>query len=155
VNRVQELTNQGWLRPAIAHELGVSVRMVSHMRFVAGCRQMPSPEDIERRREQVKSMTLAGWTAEAIAHELGVTARTVQRDREDRKCIRPRSAPISAEDITLAGEMLDEGMPLAEVGRTLGHSTHVLARHFTDRVVDRRAIYDYVAAMRRHGSILA
>lgn len=92
------------------------------------------PEDRAARDEQIVALTHAGHSASQIARKLRIAERTVQRVRVRTGVASPTQfIPMSADEIRLAAEMLDDGASYGEVSRTIGRSPRTIAKHLPGR----------------------
>jgi IS30 family transposase len=86
------------------------------------------------RRARVVELTRAGHSATQIADILSITKRTVTRIRSDEGVAQAAAAePLTADEITRAAALLDDGCSYYEVGRTLGRHDTTIRKHFPGR----------------------
>lgn len=111
---------------------------------------MTAPTELVERRDRVAVMTRQGRSAPEIAAILGVTERTVIRDRVATGCARPVTwRTLTAEDLQLAQQLLDDGCSVVEVARTVGCSADTIHKHFPGRGWTLAQRCDYIAAIHR------
>lgn len=92
-----------------------------------------------------------GLSLPQLADRFNVTTRTASRLRQELGLARP--SPHSSRRMdeawrVQAGRMLDDGMPVSEVAKTLGCNEVTVARHFPGRGWDRSTIGRYAKAVK-------
>jgi IS30 family transposase len=91
---------------------------------------MQSNQHKTNNRDAVRRMTEEGYTASQIAVELGITKRTVQRYRQNLGISQPPPVPYSAEERARIRAMLEDGVSVPEIARTIGRSPDVIWRQY-------------------------
>lgn len=90
----------------------------------------------ERRDAWIAELTVDGYSARQISAIVGVSPRGVVRARYRTKTQRPFRPHMTPEEIARAEEMISDGVPQAEVARTLGRSLWAIGRRFRGRGVN-------------------
>ncbi|AER47618.1 DNA binding protein [Mycobacterium phage DS6A] len=123
----------------------VAARLGRHQRTLAA--RLPgyryshraSDEQIAARRQRVRELTERGdMTTREIAGVLGVSESVVVSDRIRTGTAKRAAAPLTADEQAWARELLDDGAPYAEVGRTLGRSDAAIRRRFPGYELDAK-----------------
>lgn len=78
--------------------------------------------------DKVVRLTLEGRSAFDIAAIVGCSTRSVQRIRFKTGISRPPAPLMTPEEVAMAERMLDDGVSLGEIARTLGHRGGVYKR---------------------------
>lgn len=90
-------------------------------------------EKVVERRERVVELTRLGHSASEISVRLGITKRQVARIRTAEGIAQAKAAPLTADEIRIAAELLDDGCSYSEVARTVGRSPRAISGHFPGR----------------------
>jgi IS30 family transposase len=83
-------------------------------------------EKIAANRAEVDRLTKLGWSAAEISDAVGITKRSVVRNRRALGISGRVGRPFSDDEHERILSMLEDGVSLAEIGRTIGRSTDVL-----------------------------
>lgn len=81
---------------------------------------MPTPKRDVSKMAAVGRLTGLGYSACDIATQLGITERTVRRHRVALGIAQEPARRLSTEERVRINEMLDDGVPIAEIARTIG-----------------------------------
>lgn len=103
--------------------------------------------------ELIAELSLNGMSASQIAEKVGCTSRTVTRVRKAYGITAPSSnefgnQPISADRLTAAKAMLDDGAPHSEVSATLRIHQRNLQKHFPGTQWTKAQKASHLAAIR-------
>lgn len=75
-------------------------------------------------------MTRQNFSIRQISEELGITRRSVERHRAALGITNPPAVPYGAEEHARILEMLEDGVSIPEIGRTVGRSRHSLWKRY-------------------------
>lgn len=104
-------------------------------------------------RSAVERMTREGFTARQISEELGITRRTVQRNRTAAGVAQPRGRPFDSVEHERILEMLEDGVSIPEIARTIGRSRDVLWRRYKG-LSKGKSLCDSIELRRQLGLLL-
>lgn len=106
-------------------------------------------QTVAKRQDKIVAMTADGFSASEIASVLGICRRSVYRARQRREVSRPQPGPLTADELSRAERMLDEGYPYTEVAQALGRGLTTISERFPGRGLSRSEVGDYAAMRRR------
>lgn len=101
----------------------------------------------------IAELSLNGMSASQIAEQVGCNRRTVIRVSKTQGITAPSSnefvsKPISADRLTAAKELLDDGAPHAEVAAALRINRRTLQKHFPGTQWTKEQKASHLAAIR-------
>ena len=79
---------------------------------------------------QIEILSRDGMRVYDIAKKLYVSDRTVSRYRKKLGIAAFERKPLTEEELVQAKRLLEDGANYAEVGRTIGRSSHAIRNHF-------------------------
>lgn len=91
---------------------------------------MPHNHLAPRHRAVVRQRTEQGFSATQIAQELNITRRSVFRHRQAAGISHSPGRPITPEEDARIREMLEDGVSIPEIGRTINRSRDYLWRKY-------------------------
>lgn len=98
----------------------------------------------------VGRLTESGYFARQIADELGISPRSVTRIRASLGISQPLARRFSEEEHQQVLDMLEDGVSLPEIGRTIGRSSDVLWRRYKG-MSQGKSLCDSIQLRRRLG----
>lgn len=107
----------------------------------------------QERKHRVAVLTRQGMTAREISEICGITTRTVVRDRHDVGIAQPVARRLTADEVKIAEDMLEDGASYSEIARTLGVHLTCISKRWPGRGWTYAQTNDHIRALRQAGMI--
>lgn len=147
IERMLELTAEGFTSGRIAAELGVSIRSVQRARAAHGVAGTPTAAMVDD--ALVGMLTSEGCSTRRIAEIMHCSTRSVTRARSRLGIAKPPGRPVTAEERAIADAMLADGASVREIERTLGRQPSALAYRYRGKGWSRAQIVEYAVIRRQ------